>query len=293
MEKSAVETKVKENTVVSPLAKISGKWLVKPCRKSWLHAINPNHDGNTIFSGAQIWIVAARSASNPDVVNTGLTEEERIAFEAEMFLQPGALSPYNLKFWADKKNTIRIPKDGLTLDCDNNVKHKFWFKVLQASKRVAKGKEDLAVNSIADVLLTSVEQEAKFDSEKINTKTKAYVKFSSMSLQDKINYLKVFDEGRYKIDSTTKPELIDQTLGNIVENDPAQFLSAFDNPYFKDYILLEDLLSKNIITRKGGRFFINGGVELGMTKAQVITNMRAEDFQETKIGLMAKLKAAS
>ena len=294
MEKSAVESKVNtKSEVAGPLAKITGKWLVKPCRKSWLHAINPNHDGNTIFSGAQIWIVAAISASNPDVVNTGLTEEERIAFEAEMFLQPGSLSPYNLKFWADKKNVIKIPKEGLTLDCDNNVKHKFWFKVLQSSKRVAKGKEDLAVNSIADVLLSSVEQEAKFDSEKINTKTKAYVKFSSMSLQDKINYLKVFDEGRYKIDTTTKPELIDQTLGNIVENNPAEFLAAFDNPYFKDYILLEDLLSKNIITRKGGKFFINGGVELGLTKSQVITNLRADDFQETKIGLMAKLKATS
>lgn len=294
MEKSAVDKNKEQSNqpqVTNPLAKITGKWSVKPCRKSWLHAINPNHDGNTIFSGAQIWIVAARSASNPDVVNTGLTEEERLAFEAEMFLQPGSLSPYNLKFWADKKNVIKVPKEGLTLDCDNNVKHKFWYKVLQASKRVAKGKEDLAVNSIADVLLTSVDQEAKFDSEKINTKTKAYVKFSSMSLSDKINYLKVFDEGRYKIDSTTKPDLIDQTLGNIVEENPEEFLAAFENPFYKDYILLEDLLSKNIITRKGGKFFINGGVELGLSKTQVITTLRSDDFQETKIGLIAKLNA--
>lgn len=294
MEKSAVDKNKEQSNqsqVTNPLAKITGKWSVKPCRKSWLHAINPNHDGNTIFSGAQIWIVAARSASNPDVVNTGLTEEERLAFEAEMFLQPGSLSPYNLKFWADKKNVIKVPKEGLTLDCDNNVKHKFWYKVLQASKRVAKGKEDLAVNSIADVLLTSVDQEAKFDSEKINTKTKAYVKFSSMSLADKINYLKVFDEGRYKIDSTTKPDLIDQTLGNIVENNPEEFLAAFENPFYKDYILLEDLLSKNIITRKGGKFFINGGVELGLSKTQVVTTLRSDDFQETKIGLIAKLNA--
>lgn len=292
MEKSVVENKVVQSkTVTNPLANITGKWSVKPCRKSWLHTINPNHDGNTIFSGAQIWIVAARSASNPDVVITGLNEEEREAFEKEMFLQVGALSPYNLKFWADKKNAIKIPKDGLTLDCDNNVKHKLWFKILSASKRVAKGKEDLAVNSTADVLLSSVEQEAKFDSEKINTKTKAYVKFSGMSLQDKINYLKVFNEGASKVDTTTKPDLIEQTLGNIVENNPNEFLDTFDNPYFKDYVLLEDLLSKNIITRKGGKFFINGGVEIGISKMQVITNLRSDDFQETKIGLIAKLNA--
>jgi hypothetical protein len=280
------EQKVKENI----LSNIKGKWSVKPCRKTWLHAINPNHDGADIFSGAQIWIGAARSVTNPDVVITGLSEEERVAFEEAMFLQPGSLSPYNLKYWANKNSYIKVPKQGIELDCDNNVKHKLWYKILLASKHVAKGKEDLALNSSAEVLLTSKDQEAKIDSEKINTKTKAYIKFGGMSLSDKVNYLKVFDEGAFKVDSTTKPDLVDQTIGNIIERDSSMFLDAFDNPFYKDYVLLEDLLSKNIITRKGGKFFITGGVELGVTKAQVINVMRSDDFQDTKIGLIAKLE---
>ena len=291
MEKSAVETQT-QKTVSNPLSQISGKWSVKPCRKSWLHAINPNHDGNTIFSGSQIWIVPARSKENSDIVITGLSDAERIAFETEMFLQPGSLSPYNKKFWGEHRNAVKVPKEGLTLDCDNNIKHKLWYKILNASARVAKGKEDLAVNGLADVLLSSVDQEAKYDTEKINMKTKAYVKYSTMSLADKINYLKVFDEGAYKIDSTTKPDLIEQTLGNIVEARPEEFLQAFDNPYYKDYVLLEDLISKNVIIRKGGKFFINGGVELGMSKLDVINKLRSDDFQETKISLLAKLKGA-
>ena len=290
MEKSVVEN-TKNNKVESPLSKISGKWSVKPCRKSWLHAINPNHDGNTIFSGSQIWIVPARARDNSDIVITGLSEEERIAFEAEMFVQPGSLSPYNRKFWSEHRNAIKIPKEGLTLDCDNNVKHKLWFKILSASHRVANGKEDLAVNAMADVVLSSVDQEAKYDTEKINLKTKAYVKFSGMSLADKANYLKVFDEGAMKVDSTTKPDLIDQTLGNIVEARPEEFLQTFDNPYYKDFILLEDFISNNIVIRKGGKFFINGGVELGTTKSEVINRLKSDDFQDTKIGLLAKLKA--
>jgi hypothetical protein len=280
------EKKVKEDI----LSSIKGKWSVKPCRKTWLHTINPDHDGADIFSGAQIWIGAARSVTNPDVVITGLTEEERLAFEEAMFLQSGSLSPYNLKYWANKNNYIKVPKQGLELDCDNNVKHKLWYKLLIASRHVAKGKEDLALNSSAEVLLTSKDQEAKIDSEKINTKTKAYVKFSSMSMQDKMNYLKVFNEGAFKVDNTTKPDLIDQTIGNIVERDAAAFLSTFDNPFYKDYVLLEDLLTKNVLTRKGGKYFITGGVELGTTKAQVITVLRSDDFQETKIGLIAKLE---
>jgi len=42
MEKSVVEN-TKNNKVEGPLSKISGKWSVKPCRKSWLHAINPKN----------------------------------------------------------------------------------------------------------------------------------------------------------------------------------------------------------------------------------------------------------
>ena len=282
------EKKVKEDI----LSNIKGKWSVKPCRKTWLHAINPDHDGADIFSGAQIWIGAARSVTNPDVVITGLTEEERLAFEEAMFLQSGSLSPYNLKYWANKNNYIKVPKQGLELDCDNNIKHKLWYKLLLTSRHVAKGKEDLAMNSSAEVLLTSKDQEAKIDSEKINTKTKAYVKFSSMSMQDKINYLKVFNEGSFKVDNLTKPDLIDQTIGNIVERDAAEFLSTFDNPFYKDYVLLEDLLTKNVLTRKGGKYFITGGIELGTTKAQVITVLRSDDFQETKIGLIAKLEGS-
>lgn len=288
---SAVEIKKEETVSSNPLSNIKGKWLVKPCRKTWLHQQNPNHDGSNIFSGAQIWIVPARSLSNPDIVITGLTQAEAIAFEQEMSLQPGTLSAYNLKFWADKKNAIKVPKDGITLDCDSNLKHKMWYKILSASHRVAKGKEDLAINATADVLLTSEQEEAKIDSANVTIKTKAYVKLSSMSASDKLNYLKVFNEGQFKVDSATKPDLVEQTIGSIVERNPSEFLAAFDNPYYKDYVLLEDLISNNVIIRKGGKFFINGGVELGLTKSQVISTLRSDEFQETKIGLMAKLKA--
>jgi hypothetical protein len=277
---------------VNPLDLITGKWTLKPCRRTWLHAQNPDHDGADIFSGAQIWIGASRSLSNPDIVITGLTEPERIAFETAMFLQPGTLSPYNRKFWADKNQYIKVGKKGVDLDCDNNIKHKLWYKLAMASKKVAKGKEDLSLNSTADVLLTSLEQEAKVDSHKINAKSKAYVKFSAMSLGDKINYLKVYDEGQFKVNASTKPDLIDQAIGTIIERSPDEFLSTFDNPYYKDYIFLEDLLSKNIISRKGGKYFITGGVEIGTSKAQVVKNLISDDFQDTKVGLLAKLEAS-
>lgn len=285
----------KENIVdvtpKDPLSLITGKYTVKPCRKSWLHGINPDHDGNTIFSGAQIWIVAGRSGTNSDLIVTGLSKEEEIAFEQAMGMQSGTLSAYNKVWWSRHSNAIKIPKNGLQLDCDNNVKHKLFLRILQASSRVANSLEELAVNSVADVVITSDEQEAKIDSTKFVTKAKAFAKYNSLSQADKINFLKVYNDGEMKVNSSTKPDLIDQAMGKIVDSKPEQFLATFDNMFFKDLILLEDLLTNGIIVRKAGRYFVNGGVELGMTKEDVVSKLRSDEFQEFKISLIAKLEA--
>lgn len=285
----------KENIVdvtpKDPLSLITGKYTVKPCRKSWLHGINPDHDGNTIFSGAQIWIVAERSGSNSDLVITGLTKAEEIAFESAMGMQSGTLSPYNKVWWSRHSNAIKIPKQGLQLDCDNNVKHKLFLRILQANSRVANSLEELAVNSVADVVITSDEQEARIDSSKFVTKAKAFAKYNSLSQADKINFLKVYNDGEMKVNSSTKPDLIDQAIGRIVDQKPEQFLSTFDNMFFKDLVLLEDLLSNGIVVRKAGRYFVNGGVELGMSKEDVVSKLRSDEFQDFKISLIAKLEA--
>jgi hypothetical protein len=280
-----------DSTPKNPLSLITGKYTVKPCRKSWLYGINPNHDGNTIFTGAQIWIVAERVASNPDMIITGLSTPEQIAFEVEMGMQTGTLSPYNKVWWSKHSNAIKIPKDGLELDCDNNVKHKLFLKILQANSRVANSLEELAVNSVADVVITSKEAEARIDSSKFVTKAKAYAKYNSLSQADKINFLKVFNNGENKVSNSTKPDLIDQAIGKIVDGDPDKFLSTFDNMFFKDFVLLEDFLSNGVVVKKGGRYFINGGVELGLTKEEVVSKLRSDEFQDTKISLIAQLEA--
>jgi hypothetical protein len=286
--KPTVETVQMSQTALS---KITGKYFVKPCRKTWLHGLNPNHDGATLFSNTQIWIVPERVASNPDVVNTGLTKEEQVEFEQEMNLQPGSLSPYNKAWWSKMTNIIKVPKEGLELDCDNNVKHKLWYKLLMNNSKVAKSKEDLTFNSFADVVITSKEQEAKVDTQKFKMKSRAFEKYATMSQADKINFLKVYDDGKYKVNNSSKPDLIESALGAIVDEKPAEFLATFDEPFYKDYILFEDLVSANIINRKGGRYFVNGGVEIGASKAQVVSNLRSDDYQDLKISLIAKLEA--
>lgn len=274
----------------NPLDNIRGKYRVVPCKKTWLHGIDPHHDGAVLFGSAQIWIVAERHYSTPDVMITGLTEEEQLAFEQKMQLPIGTLSPFNKEYWGRKETAIKIPKDGLNLDCDSNIKHKLFYKMLLVNSRVARSKEDIAFGDY-DVYISSEAVEAKVESQTYLSKGRAYAKFGTMTQSDKINYLKVYNEGMYKVNSNTSPELVDQTIGRILEQNPDQFLQSFENSFYKEYILLEDLLSKNIIVKKGGRYFINGGLEIGVTKAQVVANLSSQDYEDTRVQLIAKLDA--
>lgn len=291
------QTNTQPVTQVTPvqetaLSKIRGKYTVTPCKKTWLHALNPQHDGATIFSNSQIWIVAERNAYNRDVVITGLNEQEQAEFEKIMNVPAGTLSPYNKAWWARVEQAIKVPKEGLQLDCDNNVKHKLQYKLLMVNSKVAKSKEDLVFNGLAEVVITSAEVEAKTDSQNYLTKGKAYAKFNAMSLDEKVNFLKVYGEGIYKVTKSASPDFVDQAIGKIIEASPEDFLNSFSVSFYKEFILLEDLLTANIIVKKGGRFFINGGgSELGATKAQVVANLSSDEYQDTKIGLIAKLEA--
>lgn len=291
-EKSVVE-KQEETVVVMPesntpnLDKITGKFLVTPCKKSWLQEVNPDYKDFALFDKAEIWLPAPRRSDITDAVNTRISKEEQAEFEREMNLMPGTMSPFNLVFWQRHQNVLKVPVKGITLDCDNNIKHKMFYRLLQANgSKVAMSKEELSINSAAEILVTNTENEAKIDNAKLNLKTKAFAKFASMSLSDKINFLKVYKEGSFKVNENTNSDLIDQAIGTVVDKNPNEFLSTLDNTYYKDYIFIQDLIEKNIIIRKQGIYQVNGGEPLGSTITDIVLALTKN--QELKIALKAK-----
>jgi len=294
-EKSEVEKQVEvlempmSNT--PHLDKIRGKYIVKPCQKSWVEEANPDAKDFALFDKAEIWLCAPRSRDIQDAVITKISKEEQAEFESEMNLQKGTMSPFNQIFWQKHINTLKIPKQGLTLDCDNNVKHKMFYRLLEANgSKVVFGKDQLSLNSSALILVENEEQNAKVDTQKITIKTKAFAKLAGMSLNDKIDFLKVFREGTLKLNANSNPDLIEATIGNIVDKSPEEFLANFDNPLFKDYVLVQDLISKNIIIRKGGTYMVNGGEPLGTSILDVVLQIKDKKNESLKIALKAKLE---
>ena len=271
------------------LGRTTGQHIIKPCRSTYLRNINPNHDGATIFSNTQIWIAPQKPVGNPDMYNTGLSLEEEEAFEWALNLAPKTLSPYNKSYWEDyKRTTIKIPKEGKKLDCDNVIKDKLFYKLCMVNTNVAKSLEDLQFNSFADVVITSLEQEAKADNKVYNAKKKAYAKLASMSIQDMTDFLKVYGEGKLKVTSSTKADLIEVTVAKIADEAPNDFLATFENQYYKDYIFIQDCITNGSVEKRGGKYFEKGGEEIGNTLANTITNLQSADYQDLKIRLQSK-----
>ena len=277
------------NSSTPNLDKIQGVYKVTPCKKSWLQEVNPDYKDFALFDKAEIWIGAPRRRDITDAVVTNISKEEQAEFEREMNLAPGTMSPFNLIFWQKHQNVLKVPVKGITLDCTNNIKHKMFYRLLQANgSKVAMSKEELSLNSAAEVLVTNNENEAKVDNAKLTLKTKAFTKFASMSLTDKLNFLKVYKDGSLKVSENTSSELIDQAIGYIVDKTPQEFLSTMENTYYKDYVFVSDLMSKNIIIRKQGIYHVNGGDPLGSSVTDIVLALHKN--QDLKIALKAKFE---
>lgn len=297
-EKSEVEKQVEVMEVPTPktvmsntpnLDKITGKFIVKPCQKSWVEEANPDAKDFALFDKAEIWLCAPRSRDIQDAVITNISKAEQAEFESEMNLQPGTMSPFNQIFWQKHINTLKVPKQGVVLDCTNNVKHKMFYRILESNgSKVVFGRDQLSLNSSAIILVENEEKNAKIDTQKINNKTKAFAKLATMSLNDKLDFLKVFKEGSFKVSDNTNPDLIEASVGNIVDKTPEEFLTSFDNPMYKDYIFVHNLMNKNIIVRKSGSYMVNGGEVLGVSILDVVLQLRKNE--SLKISLKAKLE---
>ena len=296
-ENSVVEKQETVKNIIMPesrtpnLDKITGKYRVTPCKKSWIETANPNAKNFVMFDKAEFWLPAPRSKDIQDAVITNISKAEQAEFENEMNLLAGSMSPFNLLFWSRPANTMKISKNGLSLDCDNNIKHKMFYRLLEANgSKVAFGKDSLTLNSSAEILVENVLEQAKIDTKNLNTKAKAFAKFASMSLNEKIDFLKVFNDGSYKVNDNTASDFIDATIGMIVDGKPSDFLSAFDNPMYKDFILAHNLINKNVIIRKGGIYSVNGGEPLGSTILDVVLQLKDKKNEALKIALLAKLE---
>lgn len=276
---------------VSELKKLHGKFIIKPLETTWLKSIDPKHDGALIFSKGEHWVSPERD-SQTGLIRTGLTDQMARELEVEMNLKPMELSPYNKEWWAANfKMYGKIPKEGLELDLDRSALDKLKYCYYKASSKVALSEVDAINNTLYKYVMTSKEIEAKHNNKKIEIKTKAFKKFSEMSLSEQMDFLKVYEEGKYRLTKSASPEFINSTVGRIVDEHPEDFLSLCANADFKTMVFLQDCVSIGAVRKSGTVYYALGGDKLGNSFIDTIQNLQKPEYDEVKISLLAKIKS--
>ena len=277
------------------LKDITGKFTVLPVKESWIASntllSNPKkHDGAILFSN--VFYSYSVPITHGGVFVTGLNDKQQDAFEILMNLKPGTLSPYNSFYWGDKNNYIKITKDGKKLDCDNVILDKLHYLNLKASVFeggiVALSKMEVDMNPMCELLIKSEEKEAKVNSEKLTLKSKAFARVRKASDKELRDYLRVYEK-KVKLNDTSDYELINGAILEIVDRSPEVFLKNIDDPSFKDFILLEDLMDNKIIRQTNSGISTADGQPLGKDLTEAVVNLRSPDKQELKLSLVARL----
>jgi hypothetical protein len=270
------------------LNKIKGKYVVKPCQETWLsHNIDKNHEGAVMFGDAfDSFVVGMKYPSG--ILNTGVSDTQAREFEAAMNLKAGSLNVYNKEFWANFR--FPINRDGLVLDCDNNIMDKLRFVTLTADPKTVKSKAEVEFTPGARWLISSEERELEDKGKDLDVKKKAYAIYLKMSDNQMTDFLKVFEDGKYRAGKTTPKDQISTKVNQIVEEKPFKFIDLMNNPDFKDLVFLEDLLRARILKTVGVKVMTQENDLIGENKYEAMVNLRSPEYQDVKISLKSKLE---
>ncbi len=200
-EVKVTEEKVQKQpvAVVDEYARLTGVFVIKPVRQTWLKNIDSKHDGAIMFSRASNWLSPERDR-NTGIIKTGLSDYLARRLEKEMGLKEMELSPYS-KWWdVNFKLYPRIPREGVELSLDASAINKLIYCYAKACSKVALSEADARENPMFEYVMTSKDVEATFNSKKIEIKGRAFKRFMEMSITEQMDFLKVYEEGRFSID---------------------------------------------------------------------------------------------
>ena len=279
-----------EEKTVDVTEKVKTTVKIKPVRRSgWLPL---GHDGEYKFTGCETHIVPFRSIETGQR-QTGLDEAMEAKFEKALRMPAGSLSKYNEEFWS--KYTVRLPKEGKTIDMDS-PKDQLDLAVLKVNPLVAKSFSDIPNSPSAQFYISSELEEAKAKNATDKSERAASKKYGQLSTEDMLDMLRIYahTEGKAnaRLNKNTPVDLIESTLYAKLKADPETFVAILEDVNYKTKILVDKLVTKRILIRSGSKYLVHGGDVIGNTLQTTIDFLEDPHNQNILIELKGKLDAA-
>ena len=137
-------------------------------------------------------------------------------------------------------------------------------------------------------VLYDAEEDAKKDNLKVKEKRKAYKLFNSMTIGEMKNVLKIMG----KRANNSSDALVENTLSDIVDQQPQEFNEIVDLPDFKTRVLIEDLVGNNALRIRGGHYMF-GDDPIGHDLESTIIYLKDPKNQDIVLSLKAKLQSTT
>ena len=270
---------------MSEIDNMDNKVKLQPIvREGWLPA---GHDGEVRYTLCFERLMPVRSTFKRCYI-TGLTEKRAKELEEKLRLQPGTLSEYNDDFWSDYKNGIDIPKDGVVLNPEYPV-DEIKISWLMQHPRIAKSEAEKYDDPSYDYVLTSPIQQAESKNKKRALLKSAILKLAELTLNEKIDVLKVYGK---KISSDTPEELIEDYINTFVEESPQDFLEIVEDKEFKTKVLLKEAIDCKAILTANGNYQLNGGEVFAHDIDSAVEYLNDPSNAAVKKQIVAKTKLA-
>ncbi len=253
-------------------------------REGWLPA---GHDGEIRYTSCFERLMPVKSALKRAYM-TGLSEKEARELEKILRLPADTLSEYNDDFWGDYKNGIDITRDGIVLNLEYPI-DRIKIAWLKQHPRIAQSELEKYEDPSYEYVLTSVIQQAERKNKKRALYQTALLKLRELSLNEKIDVLKVYGK---KIESNTSEELVEDFINTFVEESPNDFLEIVEDKEFKTKVLLKEAIECKAILTGNGNYQLNGGEVFAHDVDSAVEYLNDPVNAATKKQIVAKTKLA-
>lgn len=252
------------------------QYVIRPIIRNKFSGQSYYNKTYTVIMGAQL--------GKTGIYKTGLTSSEEAHYEQLMNLPKGTLNKRNTDFWGDLE--VRLKNDGITImnivTPLDEVKH----RMLLEHDLIANSEHDVAGNSTAKFYIYDPEAASKIEAVKMEFEFAAMEAFHNATIEEKRNLLRVY--GKSGVDNMSET-MVKAELYKFVKNDFKEFIRLTKSKETPVKALLQNLIEKQII-RKKGNYFYNGEDLLGSSTDEVVAYLTDIKNQSVRLALEGKLK---
>jgi hypothetical protein len=162
---------------------------------------------------------------------------------------------------------------------------------LRADKRVANSQEEYDKGDFpyARYVIYDEEKAAVEKNKEFTVKRKATAEFNKLSLEQMVDILKLYP-GYINL-SSVKSDVVESTLFELLEKDPAKFLNLVGDKKLDMKVFLKDLVAAKVL-RKNRTAYYYGEDILGHDEESAITFLEDPKHQSLKIEFASQLDKA-